>query len=314
MSRRDAVLEALRSHAQGISGERIACELGVSRTAVAKHIAALREMGYRIDSIAGTGYALRETPDAPLPAEVALFLADERWQLTGGSVTGSTNDDAKALAAAGAGEFTVVLASAQEAGRGRLGRSWASPAGGVYLSVLLRPNVEPARIASLSLGVALGVSLGLERLGAAPAIKWPNDVRLECGKVAGVLIEIAAESDRVAWVVAGLGVNVRAVGEREPGATYLADVVPGVCIPQVAAAVLDGIASTYDTWTGRGFGGLRSEFECRSALTGDAVVVRDMTGALVAEGVVTGVDAEGRLVLDGPQGESSVSAGEVTLR
>jgi len=314
VSRRDRVLEALRSHPGGISGERIAEELGVSRVAVGKHVAALRESGYRIDALAGTGYVLAEAPDAPLPAEVGRLVTGSRWTLTGGGITGSTNDDAKALAAAGARQGTVVLASAQTGGRGRLGRTWSSPHGGLYLSVVLRPGVEPARVASLSLAIALAVALAAEKLGAHPSLKWPNDVVLASGKIAGVLLEMAAEADCVAWVVAGIGVNVRPPAEREAGVGYLADEVSDAGLALVAAAILDALASVLDRWLAGGFAALEAEFEARSTLSGEAVTVRNSAGGIVADGIASGIDSDGRLLVAETTGVRAVSAGEVTLR
>jgi BirA family biotin operon repressor/biotin-[acetyl-CoA-carboxylase] ligase len=316
---RQAVLAALRSTgAVGVSGEALAVALGVSRVAIAKHVSALREAGYAIDATPGKGYILVSAPDLPLPDEVSPLLATgEFWRdLTGGRETGSTNDDARELARSGAPEGTVVLAARQLRGRGRLGREWASPGGGVYLSAVLRPAVAPAEVPSLALAVALGVAIGLERLGVEPRLKWPNDVLLGEGKLAGILLEMSAESDRVDWVVAGIGMNVRRPAtEAAPNAAYVADVLPGARLAQVAAAELDGIAETYARWRAGGFAGLVRDYEGRSALAGSEVAVRDLTGEVRAEGTVDGVDDDGRLLVREAAGSvTRVVAGEVTLR
>ena len=134
------------------------------------------------------------------------LLRSGLWtDLSGGGETGSTNDDARALARAGAEQGTVVLASRQIAGRGRLGRTWESPEGGAYLSAVLRPAVSPSDVSSLALVIALGVAEALEGLGLTPSVKWPNDVLVDGAKLAGVLLEMAAEADRVDWVVVGVG-------------------------------------------------------------------------------------------------------------
>ena len=319
MSIRLAVLAALRDASEsGLSGEMLARELGVSRVAVGKHVHALRAEGYRIDAVPGTGYLLRETPDAPLPAEVAPLLMSRMWgALEGGGETGSTNDDARVLARGGAAEGTVVLASTQTAGRGRLGRTWDSPAGGAYFSAVLRPSVAPSQVSPLALVVGLGIARGLGRLGADVRLKWPNDVLLSGGKVAGVLLEMTAEVDAVEWVVAGVGLNVtRPSGSEDahPQAAYLSDVVPGVRIPTAVAAVLDGIAETYAIWLKAGFSALREEYDARSSLAGADVTVSDRDGTPRASGRVRGVDEEGRLLLFGEDGPHAIVAGEVTLR
>ncbi|TLM73020.1 MAG: biotin--[acetyl-CoA-carboxylase] ligase [Actinobacteria bacterium] len=319
-TRRSDVLAALReAGSAGVSGEAVAARLGVSRVAVRKHVVALCAAGYEIEAVPGSGYRLLAVPDLPLPDEVAPLLEDPaRWGLRGGGPTGSTNDDAKVLARAGAHDGTVVLASEQTGGRGRLGRTWSSPLGGVYLSAVLRPPLAVHESPPLALACALGVALGLERLGAAPALKWPNDVLLGEGKLAGLLLEVSAESDALEWAVVGAGINVRPPvgGAREPGAAYLADALdPAPRLGAVAAAVLDGIAEACAPLeAGEGFAPVRDAYSRRLATAGADVAVRDRAGAVVAEGVARGVDEWGRLLVEGAQGVTAIVAGEVTLR
>lgn len=316
MSTREHVLEALRdAGAAGVSGESLARMLGVSRVAVGKHVATLRELGYEISAERGSGYRLDAIPDVPLPAEVRRLVRNPFWnRFEGGIETGSTNDDARELAVAGTEEGAVVLAAVQHAGRGRLGRQWESPQGGAYISVLLRPPVAPAEAGSLGLAIAVGVARGLESLGVCPSVKWPNDLRLAEGKLAGVLLEMSAESDQVTWIVAGIGLNVTRPARSAEGAAYLSDLVPDIGSARAAAAALDGVAAEYAVWLDQGFEGVRDAFIERSALTGQQVVVSDMLGNVRAQGVAEGVDDEGRLLVRGRSGVEAVAAGEVTLR
>ncbi len=318
--RRHTILAALReAGAGGVSGETVACELGVSRTAVAKHVNSLRELGYEIEAVPGWGYRLLSTPDLPIPEEVLPRLHPGFWtHLEGGGISVSTNDECKDLARRGAPEGTAVLASSQTGGRGRLGRRWSSPQGGVYVSAILRPALAPGDIPPLALVVSLGVARGLAHLGVPARLKWPNDVVSAdppWPKLAGVLLETAAEADRVEWVVAGVGVNVRPSGRRFAGAAYAEDVAGGrVALAEVAAAVLDGLAGAYSEFVAGGFSPLREEYESLLVLVGGDVTVSDATGRVVAEGRVEGVDDQGRLLLDGPAGRVGAVAGEVTLR
>lgn len=314
MSTREQVLERLRAGTE-TSGEQLARELGVSRVTVGKHIAGLKACGYEIEAVPGSGYRLVASPDAPVPSEVAPLLSTRFYgRLEGGGDTGSTNDDARALARSGAKEGTVVLASRQTSGRGRLGRAWVSPAGGAYISVVLRPPVAPADLGPLALVVALGIARGLERLGVEAKVKWPNDVMVGGRKLAGVLLEMTAESDRVDWVVAGFGINVRRGADGWPDAAYVSDDRPEHGVPRVTAAVLDGVAAAYGEWLDHGFSAMAEEYRHRSTLIGEAVTVRSMDAIIRAEGVVVGIDDEGRLLVEGPGGVEAVSAGEVTLR
>ena len=318
MTTREAVLESLRESGRaGVSGQALATSLGVSRVAIGKHVSALRAEGYVIEALRGSGYTLLSVPDAPLPREVERLLRPGFWtRLSGGGETGSTNDDARSLARAGAEEGTVVLASRQTAGRGRLGRTWESPDGGAYFSAVLRPPVSPSEVASLALAAALGIAEGLEALGVVPTVKWPNDVLAGGGKVAGVLLEMSAEADRVDWVVIGVGVNVRRPADldaRAAGATYLRDVADD-SVPAVVAALLDGIASAYRRWVDGGFPALQNGYESRLALLGAPVRVSGLDGVVRAEGIARGVDDQGRLLVESERGVVAVVAGEVTLR
>lgn len=316
MNTRDHVLKALRQAGpSGVSGEAVAGALGISRVAVGKHVAALRALGYVVDAVPGTGYIFASAPDMALPGEVSPLVQDPLWtRFEGGAQTGSTNDDARALALQGAKEGTVVVAASQSAGRGRMGRVWESQRGGAYFSAVLRPPVAPSQAGPLALVVALGVARGLETLGLRPGLKWPNDLLLGSGKLAGVLLEMSAEADSVEWVVAGVGINISQPDEPLEGASYVSDVVSGVGSAAVAAAAIDGLAAAYRQWLDGGFGPLRAAWEQRSAMTGRDVAVSDMSGAVRAAGCVVGVDPEGRLLLSGPSGVEAVVAGEVTLR
>lgn len=313
-ARRAAVARALTVAAgDGLSGEALARELGISRVAVAKHIDALRELGYAIESVPRTGYRLVSAPDACIPEEVCPLLADPLWVGCEGDLeTASTNDDAKRLARAGAPAGTLVVAARQTGGRGRLGRTWESPAGGVYASVVLRPALAPAALGPAGLAVSLGVARALEGLGVPAGLKWPNDVVADGRKLAGVLVEMAAEADTVEWMVAGCGLNVASVGRDD--AACVREWAPSARVAEVAAAVLDGIADAYRAFELGGFASLAEEYRQRLVLAGREVVVRDAGGAVIGRGVAETVDDRGALVVTDGQTTMTVVAGDVTLR
>jgi len=313
--RRVAVLHALREHPSGISGEVLATGFGISRVAVRKHIEALRELGYEIVARPGEGYTLLSSPDAPIPLEVRPLVGGFFTRIEGGHVTGSTNDDARTLAVAGAPEGTVVVAAQQHSGRGRLGRHWSSPTGGVYASIVLRPEVETPEAVVLPLVVGLGVAKGLDTLGVHARLKWPNDLLADDGrKLAGVLLEGLSEGWRISWIVAGIGLNVRRAPRGEDAATL--DELAGrrVPLPEAAPPVPDGGATAYLTWKTGGFGPLCDQYEKRAWLAGRDVTVSDAAGRMVAQGRVAGIDALGRLLVESAEGVTPVAAGDVTLR
>jgi BirA family biotin operon repressor/biotin-[acetyl-CoA-carboxylase] ligase len=144
---------------------------------------------------------------------------------------GSTQDAARELAERGVAEGAVVVAEVQEAGRGRLGRSWHSAAGGIYATVVLRPPPRALRVLSLAASVA--VTRVLELLGLDAKVKWPNDVQVSGRKVSGVLVEAAAEPGGVAYALVGIGLNVN--NELPPelvgAATTLREAAGQACTP-----------------------------------------------------------------------------------
>lgn len=314
LSTRAAVAAALRRAGEGgVSGEVIASALGISRATVNAHVAALRSLGYEVASSSRVGYRLLSAPDACLPEEVAPRLRDELWvSCTGGAETVSTSDDAKRLARAGAPEGSLVVAARQTGGRGRFDRAWASPDGGAYVSCVLRPALPPAAIAPLPLVAAVGVAEGLAQLGLDAQLKWPNDVEVGGRKLAGILLEMAAETDRTEWVVLGCGLNV--CGHPHARAASVVEQVPGVSVAGAAAAVLDGIAAAYRRFLVSGFGELRESYVRRLTIAGSTVIVRDARGGVVAEGPVAGIGEAGELLVGKPGNERRVVAGEVTLR
>lgn len=314
--RRTAVLAALRDAPGGVSGETLATRLGVSRVAVRKHVEALRGMGYQVSARPGEGYQFVSSPDAPLPLEVAPLLSTGLCRrIEGGLSTGSTNDDAKMLALGGADEGTCVLAAEQTNGRGRLGRPWHSPKGGVYASMVLRPGVQTPEAIVLPLVVGLGVARGLDRLGLHALVKWPNDLYEPSGrKIAGVLCEGLSEGWLISWIVAGVGVNVRRAPKGQEATCVDEMLGRKMPLPDVAAAVIDGVAEAYERWCAEGFEPLRAEYEGRSWLAGRDVLVSDSRGRLLADGRAEGVDATGRLLVGTTGGQVAISAGDVTLR
>ncbi len=232
--------------------------------------------------------------------------------------TGSTNADLLAAAAAGAPDRTVLVAEHQEAGRGRLARSWVSPPGsGITVSVLLRPVGVPAsRFAWLPLLAGLAVLDTVRELTSVPAgLKWPNDLLLgaQQRKAAGILAEVA-DAARPA-VVVGIGMNVGAAPPDQPGATSLAAEGAIVDRAQVLTALLTHLAERESRWrAGRGDADatrLRADYRAACATLGSEVRV-ELPGGAALHGIAEDVDPDGRLLLLDPAGHRrAVAAGDV---
>jgi BirA family biotin operon repressor/biotin-[acetyl-CoA-carboxylase] ligase len=227
----------------------------------------------------------------------------------------STSDRLKALARGGAPEWTAVLADRQTGGRGREGRAWLSPPGGLYLSVLLRPRFERVGLLPLAAGVA--VAEAADEVGVGTTLKWPNDVLASGGKVAGILSEAVSSPSGVEWVVLGIGVNVALdpaelpPGMREGVTSLAAEGATGVSVPAVAVAVLARLAVCYDALRSRP-GDVVASWRSRSACWwGGTVDVR--TGSGSWRGRLRDVDDEGALVIEVEGGGTRrFLSGEVT--
>jgi len=195
-----------------VSGEAISRELAVSRTAVWKQIKKLEAKGYVFEASTKLGYRLLSAPDPLNPQTLKERLAGGRYgaPLHWYELLDSTQNRARELAEAGAPDGTLVLADQQVQGRGRLGRSFVSPPGkGVWMSLVLRPSIPLPFAPQLTLLTAVALCRSLRQTTALDiGIKWPNDILLEGRKVSGILLESAAEDDRLRYVIAGIGINV----------------------------------------------------------------------------------------------------------
>jgi len=214
----------------------------------------------------------------------------------------STNDLARRLAEEGAGEGTAVLALEQTRGRGRLGRSWASPPGGLYLSVVLRPRLPPARWPLLSLAVALGAASGAAEASRQQVmLKWPNDLVTSGAKVGGILLEAAADH-----AVAGIGINASS----PPAALPPWGGVLGVALPPLLRAVLVHVEQSVDLVYAEA-GQVLDRWRARCLTLGRHVRV---LGAEVVEGVAEDIDGDGALVVRTHSGARRIVAGDVSVR
>ena len=289
-----------------ISGQALSSALGVSRTAVWKHIGKAREMGYSIEASPSKGYRLKASSAPPFNGvEVSSALSTD---FIGRNIrfypsVDSTNKKAFELGRAGEPEGTVVIADSQTGGKGRLGRKWESPAGvNLYTSILLRPGIPPARAHNLTFVSAVAVAETVGRLSPVrPVVKWPNDILLDGKKTAGILLEMDSEPDRVHFIIAGIGVNINIKDADLPAplrstATSLYE-KRGELTDRAgfAAALYSDFEKWYKVYMEQGFSPVMEAWKGYFASTGRPVTVRSLDA--VTEGVCTGVDADGALLV-----------------
>lgn len=238
------------------------------------------------------------------------------WDLRTFEVIDSTNEEVRRQAETGAVEGFAVMAKRQTAGRGRRGRSWESPEGNLFLSVLLRPATTPAEAAKLSFLSAVALSDALElaapHLRGRVSCKWPNDVQVDGAKIAGILLESRTRPDGVLdWVVIGLGVNLAHHPPDTPyAATSLSVLGVTVAPPDFADWLLARLGYWYARWQAEGFGRIREAWLQRAQGLGQAVVVRLPDSEL--RGRFAALDESGALVLELPDGRrQAITAGDV---
>jgi BirA family biotin operon repressor/biotin-[acetyl-CoA-carboxylase] ligase len=247
------------------------------------------------------------TPTAPkLPPAYRLQAYDS---------LSSTNDEARRLAVAGADEGTLVWALEQTGGRGRRGRSWVSPRGNLYLSVVLRPDGALSEAAQLGFVAALAV---VDALGSVMPpmtevrLKWPNDVLVGERKVAGLLLESVPDADGgLDALVLGVGLNVASAPE---GTTYPATCLAeeggrDVSVESLLQAWARHFLTRVNRWTDEGFAPIRTAWLNRAKGPGETIEVRLPERSIT--GTFRDLDEAGALLLDTPTGVERITAGDV---
>ena len=209
---RTQLLAALKEADDYISGQELCEHFGVSRTAIWKAVKQLKEAGYVIEAVQNKGYKIVSTPDCLNTAELES-IRKTKWagrEIFYFDTIDSTNTKAKQLAEEGHPTGTLVVAEKQEAGRGRRGRGFESPAGvGIFMTLVLKPDFAPDRASMLTLIAALAVSKAIsEKTGQEAGIKWPNDIYWKEKKICGMLIENDLMGRNISQSIAGIGINI----------------------------------------------------------------------------------------------------------
>ena len=313
---------ALLSEHRGthISGETLADTLSVSRNAVWKAIRSLRQEGWRISAVTNKGYCLEEQNDMLTEQGIRNCIGEhaEISRILVYQELVSTNQTAKELALSGAPHGTAVFAEMQTGGRGRFQRTFYSPAGGLYCSVILRPEkLHFQHITAVTAFAACAAADTVEEIsGRSPQIKWVNDLYLDGKKICGILTEAVTdmESGGIGWVVVGIGMNLT-----EPVGGFPADlrdiagsVFDGTMIPDVRNTAAAGILKHLLPGSPPSDAEIFARYRCRMMMLGKTVTYRQ--GGDVLSAVAEDIDSCGRLVLRMPDNSiNAVSSGEIRL-
>lgn len=316
------ILRILKNSDDFVSGEKMSEEFNMTRSGIWKYINMLKEDGYKIESIPRKGYRIVSSPDLLTYEEIEEYLETD---FIGRNIQyfdsiDSTNKWAKELAFEEK-EGTVVIAEEQLAGKGRLGRDWVSPKGkGVWMSIVLKPKVEPMEVAKITLLGAAAVHNALEKINVNSKIKWPNDILIEDKKICGILTEMNCELNMINYVVIGIGINVNLDNKEIP--EDLKHKATSIRISQgkeidrkiLVSHILNEFENLYIPFKDKGDGKKAIDI-CRknSALIGKEV--RIIKGEEVRLGKALDINDDGELVVEFGDGIiENVFSGEVSIR
>ncbi|WP_035710588.1 biotin--[acetyl-CoA-carboxylase] ligase [Salibacterium aidingense] len=304
---RDKLLQLLEGASDTfISGQEISRQLGITRTAVWKHMEELRKNGYEVEAVPRKGYRLTHTPNLASADEIKARLTTSRLGtfITYKQEVASTQEVAHQLSREGAPEGTVVAADTQIKGKGRLNREWYSPSGtGLWFSLILRPDIIPQRAPQLTLMTAVAVTEGIHAAtGLHPQIKWPNDILMEGKKTAGILTEMQSEPDRVQAVIIGIGLNINQRKDQFPEelrdkATSLAEENGGGSFyrADIIAAVLERMEYWYYHYLDYGFSDIRRRWEELAVTIGSQITAISVSKTVT--GLAEGITDDGVLLI-----------------
>ena len=315
---RQLVLDLLRKQGN-ISGKQLGEAAGISRSAVWKHIGRLKEQGYNIVSTPGEGYKLLSSPDRLLPSEL---LPELNTRVLGREVfyyqeLSSTQEKAVELAKQGYPEGTLIIAEKQVSGKGRLGRNWESHPGSVCVSLIFRPNMRPEDILHFPLATGIAAARTIRNLtGYYPGLKWPNDILLSGRKLGGILTELAAEPDKLHYLVIGIGININTPKpcfseQIQSTATSLVteygQEFSRLGFLQVLLREMEAIHSQYQEY---GFTSIREDWKALNVTLGRKVTIQDRDK--VIQGTAQDINLQGGLVVNTNSGEYlTVTSGDV---
>lgn len=317
------ILSALRASPWGVSGAELARNLGMTRAGVWSHIEQLRANGYDIEASPHLGYRLIGTPDALHADDLYSRLGQTR--VIGREIkvfreTTSTNDLVSRLARGRAPEGTVVFAESQTKGRGRMGRTWLSPAGkGLWFTVLLRPVIPPQQATQLTVAAATALSRAItSQTGIIPEIKWPNDIMIRGRKLCGILTEMSAEMDFLKEVLLGIGMDVNLEAADFPPAlrkiatSLRIETGQQVNRAELAVTILRELDRDYELVKNGKFEDIAQEWRERCSTLGRQVAIR--VGNRLIRGRAESLDDDGALLVRGAHDHlERIVGGDVTI-
>ncbi|WP_082234013.1 biotin--[acetyl-CoA-carboxylase] ligase [Halobacillus massiliensis] len=302
-STRNRLIHILNKNEGYQSGQELSDQLGISRTAVWKHMKELEKDGYEIEAVQRKGYRIVSSPDK-ISENTIQWGLKTKWmagQLHHFEEVSSTQEIAHQLAKQGKPHGTVVIADQQLSGKGRMERPWDSPKGkGIWMSMLLRPKLPPIQAPQLTLLTATVLAEVIEqKTGLKPQIKWPNDILIQHKKMAGILTEMQAEQDQIQYVVIGTGLNINQKAEdiaqeiHYKATSLLMETQEEWGIQDFIQSLLVQFEETYDRYIEEGFQHVKQKWETYGYKIGEEVEITTLRKSWKA--TLLGIEPDGAL-------------------
>ncbi len=319
------VLTFLQAHnTEYLSGQDLSDVLHISRVAVWKHIKKIQELGYTVESKQKSGYRLTSNSQVPLPWEVTSEL---KTKIIGQRAfyfdsTDSTQNQALKMAKDAKNNGAIIIAGRQTEGRGRSGRKWVSPKGGIWMSVILHPKFDVSVTTLFPIASSLALSYAIEKVfRKTPELKWPNDLTIKDKKVAGMLVDASLQSNKIENLVLGVGINFDADAAKQIeknlmdtpnfyGVAALGDLDKKIKPVQLVREFLQELEKIYNLLHEQRTGMIISEWTKRSSTIGKEVEINTPNNGRV-RGRAQRIDDDGSLVISNKKGSLRVIAGDL---
>jgi len=307
----EKILSLLKNY---ISGKKIAKEMGISRTSVCRKIEKLRNMGYEIESKKGVGYKLISKPDIPYPHEIK-----PKTKIIGKNIfyfknLSSTNEFARKMVQKGAKEGTVIIAEEQTEGRGRKGRKWFSPPGGLWFSIILYPSLPPEKGGLLMMASSVSIVDSLADIGINAGIKWPNDILIGKKKVCGILMEMEASLNKINFAIVGIGINVynKLHPSLENASTLQKFINKKISRISLIKSILEKFDENYQKLLEGDYESIGKKWISLSLTIGKELEIKE--GNIEIKGKAIGIDENGFLLVKGREKIHRIMSGDVIIK
>ena len=317
------VLKFLQTHnTEYLSGQDLSDVLRISRVAIWKHIKKIQELGYTVESKQKLGYKLTSNSDLLLPWEITSGL---KTKMIGQHAyyfdsVDSTQNQALKMTEESIKEGTAIIAEKQTGGKGRSGRKWISPKGGIWLSLILYPKFDITVTTLFPIASALALSKAIEKtFKISPELKWPNDITLKGKKLAGMLVDVSLESNKIEKLILGVGINfevnvkqIEKTLKQTPnfyGVASLADQKNNISKIQLTQTFFSELEKIYESLNKKEIKKIILEWTKRSSTIGKTVEIDTINGKI--KGKAIKIDDDGALVVSNNNKTDRIIAGDI---